>query len=325
MLGAPRSRCTARSYFYLHESAGFFSGPSQARELPARLGLAAVSLFTLSALFTKLGVAPPFFRYWVADVYEGSPAIVTVFLSVVVRVAVFFVLAKVLAPPLAPCAAAARPVLVVVSALSITAGCLGALFQKRIKRLLAYSSINNAGYGLAGLAVGNAEGLQAGLSYIVFYSASLLLLFVVILGCGSGGRPPIVYVVDLKNLRSNKSMAMPVVFSATLFSFAGMPPLTGFWVKFFVLSALVTEKLYLLAFVGALASVVGSFYYVSLIKVLLFEERCPGDGASQGPNGAAAALASALSLVVFAYALAPGPVNSYFFALAGSVLCPLAR
>ena len=118
----------------------------------------------------------------------------------------FIILMKILALPLKDYISITQPLLIFGSGLSIVVGCFGALFQKRIKRLLAYSSINNAGYGLAGFAVGNVEGFQAGLSYIVFYCLSLLLLFILILNCKVGKDHAITYIVDLKNLKSNNNL-----------------------------------------------------------------------------------------------------------------------
>merc|ERR1711998_75386 len=118
-------------------------------------------------------------------------------------------------------------------------------------------------------------------------------------------------------------LLVPVMCTITLFSFAGIPPLTGFWIKFFVLNALIAEKLYLLALVAALASVVSSFYYVSLIKVLFFEEYTPQLNIKQDYSGAIGGLSMALFFGVFAYALAPGIVNTYFFSFVVSLLTPL--
>jgi NADH-quinone oxidoreductase subunit N len=308
-------------YFYMHETTCFFAGPSKVSALSTHFGLVAVCIFILSAFFTKLGVAP--FHYWVADVYEGSSALVVVFLAVIVKVSMFLLFVKVLVWPLIPCAFLSRPLLILASGLSIIVGCFGALFQKRIKRLLAYSSINNAGYGLAGLAAGNVEGMQAGLSYIVFYSISLLLVFIIVLNCKSKDGPAITYVVDLKKLGSGRNLVVPIVFSITLFSFAGMPPLTGFWTKFFVLNALVSEKLYLLALVGAVTSVFSSFYYVSLIKVLFFEEYSWEGGISQDYGSPLGVLVLVLFSSLFAYIAIPGQVDAFFLNLISLFLAPL--
>jgi NADH-quinone oxidoreductase subunit N len=124
------------------------------------------------------------------------------------------------------------------------------------------------GYALAGLSIGNVGGLQSSLVYMLFYSATLMLLLSLLLG--KAGNQPVTYVTDLNRLRSSPMAA--VLATLTLFSLAGIPPLSGFWIKFFVLSELFNAKLYTLAVIGAFGSIFSSFYYVSLIKVLYFEE-----------------------------------------------------
>lgn len=158
---------------------------------------------------------------------------VTVFLAVIVKLVMYFVLVQLLQSPLQDYLPCTRPMFVITAGLSIIVGCFGAIFQKRIKRLLAYSSINNAGFGVAGLAVCNIEGMKAGLAYIVFYCLALLLIFSIILNCKIGtNKQAITYIGDLKYLKANRdkfqAIVMPIVFSLTLFSLAGIPPLTGF-------------------------------------------------------------------------------------------------
>mmetsp|Transcript_35133 Transcript_35133/g.48911 ORF Transcript_35133/g.48911 Transcript_35133/m.48911 type:complete len:208 (-) Transcript_35133:1372-1995(-) len=201
------------------------------------------------------------------------------------------------------------------SGLSIVLGCLGALFQKRIKRLLAYSSINNVGYGLAGLSVASLSGLQASITYMCLYALSVLLLFSLILG--PFGTRAVTYVSELRRLRPSGLSA--VLSALVLFSMAGIPPLTGFWIKFFVLYELMAAKLYLLAIIGALGSVLSSFYYVSLIKVLYFEE----GGGSCGPTvfpSFPSPLLSLLATSLFVYPLAPNTVSHFFGYVASGFL-----
>ena len=165
-----------------------------------------------------------------------------------------------------------RPLFIISGSLSIIIGCFGALFQKKIKRLLAYSSINNMGYVLAGLSIGNVSGLQASITYITLYSLSLLLLFALLLNVKKRDNSyAITYIVDLKYLRAGGHRFTPLLCAFTLFSFAGLPPLTGFWIKFFILNGLISCNLYFVAALAAFASVVSSFYYVSLVKILYFE------------------------------------------------------
>ena len=224
------------------------------------------SLLLSSFMLLKTGCAP--FQYWVSDVYEGSPLSVTVFLAVVSKLAFFFALSRTLFGPLSEVASLWTPALSFCAALSIVVGCLGALFQKRVKRLLAYSSINNAGYVLAAFSTGSFSGLQAGLAYLLLYLATLLVLFGFL--SGARGSVALASVNELGLMRD--SAGASVLVSGLLFSLAGIPPLTGFWTKFFVLSELVSLKMYMLATVAAFASVLSSYYYVSLVRILHFEE-----------------------------------------------------
>jgi len=300
--------------YFAAETTSFFS--ESLLDGPA---LRALTLFILSAFLLKLGAAP--FHYWVADVYEGAPAIVTVFLSVIVKLAMFLVLASIVTSPLFYSLHIYRPLFILASILSIVIGCLGALFQKKIKRLLAYSSINNVGYVIAGLSIGNLSGLQAATTYLVFYCLSLLLLFALILNCKKEGGHGITYIVELKYLRVG-GMFTPLLCTLALFSFAGIPPLTGFWIKFFILNELVASKLYLLATIAAFASVLSSFYYVSLIKILYFEEESPDLSVSNSMSVAQTVFVCILASSLVIYILAPGVIDSYFYSLALNFFTP---
>ena len=194
-------------------------------------------------------------------------------------------------------------------------GCLGALFQKRVKRLLAYSSINNVGYGLAGLSTASVSGLQASITYMCLYSLSVLLLFSLLLG--PSGTKSVTYVSELRRLRPSGLSA--VLTALVLFSMAGIPPLTGFWIKFFVLHELIAAKMYLLAVVGALGSVLSSFYYISLIKVLYFEEGDVSCDSTVRP-GFPAPLMALLAATLFVYPLAPNTVSHFFGYVASGFL-----
>ena len=209
------------------------------------------------------------------------------------------------------------------SGLSILIGCFGALYQKRLKRLLAYSSINNVGYALAGLVVANAGGLQAALVYLFFYNMALLLFFSFLLGAFGSRR--LTYVSDIRFLR--KSSYCSIVVALCLFSMAGIPPLSGFFIKFFVLSELVYSKYYLLAAIGTFSSIISSFYYIALIKTLFFEDSGTENleeflyqkAAYQPPL---VAFTGALAFFFIAYPLFPGFINSIFTELALGLTLP---
>ena len=268
-------------FYYLYESTFYYTcKESISTHMYAfKTSISIFTLFFCCAFFLKLGLAP--FHYWVADVYEGAPALITVFLAVIVKFVIFVVLVQVACSPYTNISFNTyQPIFILGSGLSIIIGCFGALYQDTIKRLLAYSSINNAGFGVAGLAAGNTEGALSGICYIFFYCLAVFLIFIIILNCKLDKNTyAINYISDIKYLKanSNKFLAsvMPIIFSLTLFSLAGIPPLTGFWTKFFVLSVLIEKGLYILAVVAALTSVVSSFYYINLIKILFFEDVTP--------------------------------------------------
>ena len=231
-----------------------------------------------------------------ADVYEGSPAIATSFLAVFVKVSTFLVIARVLFGPLADGAPFWGSVMQVCAGLSMLVGCLGALFQKRVKRILAYSSVSNAGFLLSALACGNFAGVETALVYLGFYCASLAV-FLRLLDVDSS---PVTYVSDLSRLRNSESSA-PLA-ALALFSMAGIPPLTGFWIKFFVLKELVSSSFYILATVAALTSVLSSFYYVGLVRAMYFET--PAEARPyEDPFSDAGCIAAAVLFLV--YPLAP--------------------
>lgn len=144
-------------------------------------------------------------------------------------------------------------------------GCFGALFQKRVKRILAYSSVSNAGFILSALACGNFSGVAIALTYLAFYCASLAVFLRLL----AVERSPVTYVSDLSRLRLSDNSA-PLA-AIALFSMAGIPPLTGFWIKFFVLKELMASPFVVLATIAALTSVVSSVYYVGLIRAMYFE------------------------------------------------------
>jgi NADH-quinone oxidoreductase subunit N len=226
----------------------------------------------------------------VPDTYEGAPLFTTIFLSVVVKLGLFFVLVKVLCAccvvvdPLlggVGLCAAPRLLLAVGGLFSMFFGGFGALFQNRLKRLLAYSSIGNLGFALCGLTSVGVGGLASSITYMLVYSFSMLLLFTVVVkyragrgvGRTSSARYSVVFVTDVSRLLESGpyvGRVRPYIFISTLFSLAGIPPLAGFWAKYFVLESLVLKGGYLGLGLAAFAfgySVLASFYYLNLIRL----------------------------------------------------------
>lgn len=268
-------------------------------------------VFCVCGLLIKVGAAP--FHYWVADAYEGAPLVATIFLSIAIKIVFFLLLCYLLFGPLWEGSDIWRPLLELCSAMSIIIGCLGALFQKRIKRLLAYSSINNVGFALASLSTGNVSGVEAAITYMLFYSLSLLCLFILIIYC-SGSREA-TYVSELTRLRAIPFGA--VLGALTLFSLAGIPPLSGFWTKFFVLQELVSSGCYALAVIGVIGSLVGSFYYLSLIRAVYLESF---KAAGSRPARVSTPVLVLLLAPIIAYPIAPSIVFHAVGLVASSIV-----
>jgi proton-translocating NADH-quinone oxidoreductase chain N len=231
-------------------------------------GLVVGALFLGSGLLFKVAAAP--LHMWSPDVYEGAPTTVSAFFAILPKLAVFCLLLRVFAFSLYDFLGAWQGFFLLASFLSMVVGSFGALAQKKIKRLLAYSSIGHVGYMLIGLAGGSVEGIHALLLYLVIYMVMSVNVWTVVLSLGfqekgGGGH----YLIDLAGLGRTQPL-LALTLALTLFSMSGMPPLAGFCAKLYIFFSAMEASLYLLAVVGVLTSCVGSFYYLRLIKVLFF-------------------------------------------------------
>jgi len=244
------------------------------------------------------------FHMWTPDVYEGAPTPVTAFFSVAPKVAAVALLIRVLTGPFGGLFAEWQQIIFLLAVASMLLGAFGAIAQTNIKRLMAYSSIGHIGFILVGLAAGTAEGING----IAIYLAVYLAMSVGTWGCILAMRRQQRMVEDIADLaglsRSNPGLA--AAFAIFMFSMAGIPPLAGFFGKFYVFLAAVNAGLYTLAVVGVLTSVVGAFYYIRIVKVMYFDE--PGD-AFDRPVGReltwVIGLTAAFTLFFFVYT---GPV-----------------
>jgi NADH-quinone oxidoreductase subunit N len=231
-------------------------------------GLTFGLVFLFAGFCFKVSAVP--FHMWTPDVYEGAPTPVTAFFSSAPKIAAMaiFVRAPIAAfPEITP---QWQQIIVFVSIASMVLGSFAAIGQRNIKRLMAYSSIGNMGFALVGLAAGTPEGVQGVIIYMAIYLAMTLGTFAGILAMRSRG----VYVENISDLaglaRTNGSMAF--FLGVMMFSLAGIPPLAGFFAKYFVFLAAIKAGLYTLAVLGVLASVVGAYYYLSIVKVMYFDE-----------------------------------------------------
>jgi NADH-quinone oxidoreductase subunit N len=260
-------------------------------------------VFVVAGLAFKVSAVP--FHMWTPDVYEGAPTPVTALFAVAPKIAAVSLLVSVLMGPFKPLFGQWQQIIVVASVLSMALGAFAALRQPNIKRLMAYSSIGNVGYILLGLAAGSEKGIQAVVFYLAIYLVMTLGVFATILLMK---RRDIMVegVNDLAGLgRTHPMMAFALLLF--MFSLAGIPPLAGFWGKLYIFMAAVEAKLYVPAVLGVLASVVASYYYLRIVKVMYFDE--PGEALDQPVFGVNRVVAFAAAVLVAVFSLAPQPLS----------------
>ncbi len=232
------------------------------------LGFAFGLAFVLAGFCFKVSAVP--FHMWTPDVYEGAPTPVTVLFASAPKIAAMAVFVRVVIDAFGSVTHDWQQIVVFVSLASMLIGSFAAIGQKNIKRLMAYSSIGHMGFALVGLAAGTAEGVQGVLVYLALYLPMTLGAFAVIIAMRRRGLA-LEEVRDLSGLsRTNPVVAF--VMAMIMFSLAGIPPLAGFFAKFYVFAAAIHAGLYWLSVIGVLSSVVGAFYYLRVVKVMYFDE-----------------------------------------------------
>jgi len=234
----------------------------------AGVGLVFGLVFLFAGFCFKVSAVP--FHMWTPDVYEGAPTPVTAFFAAAPKVAgiAMFVRTTIVAFP--EIVAQWQQIVVFVAIASMVLGAFAAIGQRNIKRLMAYSSIGHMGFALVGLAAGTAEGVQGVLVYMAVYVTMTLGTFACILSMRREGQL-VEDIGDLAGLARTKP-AMALFLAMLLFSLAGIPPLAGFFAKFYVFLAAIQAGLFTLAVVGVLASVVGAYYYLAIIKIMYFDD-----------------------------------------------------
>ena len=265
------------------------------------LGLTFGLVFVFAGLCFKVSAVP--FHMWTPDVYEGAPTPVTAFFASAPKVAAMSVFVRVSISAFPEIAVQWQQIIVFVSIASMVLGAFAGIGQTNIKRLMAYSSIGNMGYALIGLAAGTAEGVQSVLIYVSIYVAMTLGSFACILSMRRAG-VAVEKISDLAGLARTKP-AMAFFLAMLLFSLAGVPPLAGFFGKFYVFVAAMKEGLYTLAVIGVLASVVGAYYYLAIIKAMYFDEPAEGFEPMRGELKAVLAVSGLFVILFFVY---PGPL-----------------
>lgn len=238
----------------------------------APIGVVFGIVFVAAALAFKISAAP--FHMWTPDVYEGAPTPVTAFFAAAPKLAAMALFVRVLVEPLGALVADWRQIVVFVAIASMAIGAFAAIAQTSIKRLMAYSSIGHVGYALVGLAAGDETGVRGVLVYMAIYVIMNLGAFAVILSMKRDGKM-VETIDDLAGLSRTQPLLAGGL-AVAMFSMAGIPPLAGFFGKLYVFLAAVSAGLYLLAVIGVVASVVGAYYYLRIVKIMYFDEPVRG-------------------------------------------------
>ncbi len=225
-------------------------------------------VFILVGLAFKISAVP--FHMWAPDVYEGSPTSVTLFFTMVPKVAALAVFIRFLYVPFLNLIDQWQMILIFLSIASMLFGAIAAIGQNNLKRLIAYSSISHIGYALAGLTTGSNEGIQSSVIYITIYIIMNLGLFSCLLMMKRNNE---YYenIEDLSGLSKNHPL-LSLSLLIILFSLAGIPPLAGFFAKFYIFKSVLEQSMYFLAIVGLLSTVVAAFYYLRIIKIMYFDK-----------------------------------------------------
>jgi NADH-quinone oxidoreductase subunit N len=277
------------------------------------LGILFGIVFLLAGLCFKVSAVP--FHMWTPDVYEGAPTPVTAFFASAPKVAAMAVFARVALTAFPGVTHEWQQIVAFVSIASMALGSFAAIGQKNIKRLMAYSSIGHMGFALVGLAAGTEQGAQGVLIYIAIYVVMTLGTFSVILAMRRNGLA-VEQISDFAGL-SRTNPAIAFLFAMLLFSLAGVPPLAGFFAKYYVFVAAIQSGLFALSVIGVLTSVVGAFYYLSIVKVMYFDE--PAGGAVDPMGGEVRAVLAIAGVLNILYAVAPAPLVNAATAAAKSL------
>lgn len=276
-----------------------YDGIKIALESNVSAGAVIGMVFLISGIAFKISAAP--FHMWTPDVYEGSPTIVTAFFAVVPKLAAMTLFLRFTYGVLADASDSWQQIVMIIAVLSMLVGAGGAIMQTDIKRLMAYSSIAHMGYALVGIAAASDMGIGAVMLYMAIYVISSIGVFAIILSIKQEGRP-LTRIEDLSGFsRSHPVYALAMM--VLMFSMAGIPPMGGFFGKWYVFSAAVASGHVILAIIGVLASVIGAFYYIRIIKVMYVDEQVIEIDHNVPRSNTMIALASALVMAFFLFGL----------------------
>ena len=267
----------------------------------AGLGVIFGIVFLVAGLAFKVSAVP--FHMWTPDVYEGAPTPITAYFATAAKVAALCLFLRAILTPFPDLIHQWRQIIVFISVLSMALGAIAALGQKNIKRLMAYSSIGHMGYALLGLAAGTSLGVRGVLIYLAIYVATNLGVFACIQAMRRDGKA-VESISDLAGL-ARTDLKLAVLFSMLFLSLAGLPPLAGFFAKFYVFLAAMQAGLVITAVLGVLASAIGLVYYLKLVKVMFFDEPADAlDGKTPLGSRVLMVLSGAVALL-FIFAASP--------------------
>ncbi len=274
---------------------------AQAEPAAQNVGLTIGLVFLLVGIAFKIAAVP--FHMWTPDVYEGAPTPVTAFFAAAPKIAAMALLMRVLLTAFPGIAPQWQQILVFLSIASMLLGAFAAIGQSNIKRLMAYSSIGHIGYALIGLAADSEAGTQA----VIIYLAIYLFMTVGAFACILSMRNKLGMVEEIDGLSGLAKTNLPMAFvlAMILFSMAGIPPLAGFFAKFYVFAAAIKAGLYGLAVIGVLASVVAAYYYLRVVKIMFFDDA--GEAFLPVERGAGLVMTIA-GMFVLLFVLLPAPL-----------------
>ena len=262
-----------------------------AADSDAPVGVIVGLVFIAAGLAFKVSAVP--FHMWTPDVYEGAPTPVTAFFAVAPKIAAMALFVRVMLEPFGDLVAEWQQVIWFISLASMILGSFAAIVQTNIKRLMAYSSIGHMGFVLVGLAAGNETGVQGILLYLTIYVFMNIGTFACILAMRRQGR--MVEEIDQLAGLSKTNPYLAAALAVFMFSMAGIPPLAGFFAKFYVFLAAIEAGLYVLTVIGLLTSVVGAYYYLRIVKLMYFDE--PADAFDRAPGREISVIVTITALV----------------------------
>ena len=257
------------SLLYGFTGTTLFSGVASAASDGLSTGELFGVVFVLAGIAFKISAVP--FHMWTPDVYEGAPTPVTAFFASAPKVAAMGLLVRVAIDAMGPAGTSWQQIVIFSALASTILGGVAAIGQSNMKRLLAYSSINNVGFALFGLAAGSADGVAATMTYMAVYIVMTLGSFLCVLQMRDAAGNQVETIASLSGL-SRTRPGLAAAFAIFMFSLAGIPPLFGFWPKFLVFDALVAVGLWPLAMIGIATSVIGAYYYLKIVKTMYFDE-----------------------------------------------------